>query len=50
MTEVESLANYWPAEPYHQHYFANNPNQGYCAAVIGPKPEKFRRVFKDKLA
>ena len=49
VTEVEPLANYWPAEPYHQHYFANNPNQGYCAAVIGPKLEKFRRVFKDKL-
>ena len=50
VTEVEPLANYSPAEPYHQHYFANNPNQGYCAAVIGPKLEKFRRVFKDKLA
>ena len=50
VTEVEPLANYSPAEPYHQHYFANNPSQGYCAAVIGPKLEKFRRVFKDKLA
>ena len=50
VTEVEPLANYSPAEPYHQHYFANNPNQGYCAAVIGPKLEKFRGVFKDKLA
>ena len=50
VTEIEPLANYSPAEPYHQHYFANNPNQGYCAAVIGPKLEKFRRVFKDKLA
>ena len=50
VTEVEPLANYSPAEPYHQHYFANNPNQGYCAAVIGPKLEKFRRVFQDKLA
>ncbi len=50
VTEVEPLANYSPAEPYHQHYFANNPSQGYCAAVIGPKLEKFRRVIKDKLA
>ena len=49
VTEVEALANYSPAEAYHQHYFANNPNQGYCAAVIGPKIEKFRRVFKDRL-
>ena len=50
VTEVEPLANYSPAEPYHQHYFANNPSQGYCAAVIGPKLEKFRRIFKDRLA
>ena len=48
VTEVEPLANYSAAEAYHQHYFANNPNQGYCAAVIGPKVEKFRKVFKDR--
>ena len=49
VTEVEPVANYSAAEPYHQHYFANNPDQGYCAAVIGPKIEKFRKVFKDSL-
>ena len=49
VTEVEPVANYSAAEPYHQHYFANNPDQGYCAAVIGPKIEKFRKVFKDRL-
>ncbi|MEO5689667.1 MAG: peptide-methionine (S)-S-oxide reductase MsrA [Burkholderiaceae bacterium] len=49
VTEVEPLANYSAAEAYHQHYFANNPNQGYCAAVIGPKVEKFRKVFGDSL-
>jgi peptide-methionine (S)-S-oxide reductase len=49
VTEVEPLANYSAAEPYHQHYFANNPEQGYCAAVIGPKLEKFRQVFRDRL-
>jgi peptide-methionine (S)-S-oxide reductase len=49
VTEVEPLANYSAAEAYHQHYFANNPDQGYCAAVIGPKVEKFRKVFKDFL-
>lgn len=49
VTEVEPLANYSAAEAYHQHYFANNPEQGYCAAVIGPKLEKFRQVFRDRL-
>jgi len=50
VTEVAPVANYWPAEAYHQHYFAQHPIQGYCAAVIGPKVEKFRKVFKDHLA
>lgn len=50
VTEVRPLENYSAAEPYHQHYFAQHPNQGYCAAVIGPKVEKFRKVFKDRLA
>jgi peptide-methionine (S)-S-oxide reductase len=50
VTEVARLENYSAAEAYHQHYFANNPTQGYCAAVVGPKVEKFRKVFKDRLA
>ena len=45
VTEVLPLANYWPAEAYHQDYFANNPNQGYCVAVAGPKVAKFRKTF-----
>ena len=45
VTEVLPLANYWPAEDYHQDYFANNPNQGYCVAVAGPKVAKFRKTF-----
>ena len=49
VTEVAQLANYSAAEAYHQHYFAQHPNQGYCAAVIGPKVEKFRKVFKERL-
>jgi peptide-methionine (S)-S-oxide reductase len=36
---------YWPAEDYHQHYFANHPGQGYCAYVVAPKVEKFRKTF-----
>ena len=50
VTEVAPLANYSAAEAYHQHYFANNPGEGYCAAVIGPKIDKFRKVFRGSLA
>ena len=45
VTEVLPLENYWPAEAYHQDYFANNPTQGYCVAVAGPKVAKFRKTF-----
>lgn len=45
VTEVVPLANYWPAEDYHQDFFARNPNQGYCVAVAGPKVAKFRKTF-----
>ena len=44
-TEVKPLANYSAAEVYHQDYFANNPHAGYCAFVVGPKVEKFRKTF-----
>ena len=49
VTEVLPLANYWPAEAYHQDYFENNPHQGYCAFVVGPKVEKFRKTFADRV-
>jgi len=49
VTEVQPLANYSRAEDYHQHYFARNPEQGYCAFVVGPKVEKFRKTFKDRV-
>jgi peptide-methionine (S)-S-oxide reductase len=45
VTEVLPLANYWPAEDFHQDYFTNNPHQGYCMAVAAPKVAKFRRTF-----
>lgn len=45
VTELLPLANYWRAEAYHQHYFAQHPGQGYCAAVVAPKVEKFRHTF-----
>jgi peptide-methionine (S)-S-oxide reductase len=45
VTEVLPLANYWPAEDYHQDYFENHPSQGYCLMVAAPKVEKFRKTF-----
>lgn len=49
VTELLPLSSWWPAEAYHQRYFANNPNQGYCAAVVAPKVEKFRRTFRARV-
>jgi peptide-methionine (S)-S-oxide reductase len=49
VTELKPLANYSKAEAYHQHYFANNPQQGYCAFVVAPKVEKFRKTFKARV-
>src|SRR5574341_162726 len=45
VTEVQPERNYWPAERYHQRYFQNHPEQGYCAFVVAPKLEKFRKTF-----
>ena len=45
VTEVLPLRNYWPAEAYHQDYFARNPYQGYCLAVAAPKVAKFKSTF-----
>jgi peptide-methionine (S)-S-oxide reductase len=45
VTELEPVRNYWRAEDYHQHYYARHPGQGYCAFVIAPKLDKFRRTF-----
>jgi peptide-methionine (S)-S-oxide reductase len=50
VTQVVPLADdYYPAEAYHQNYFAQHPNQGYCAAVVGPKVAKFRKKFVHRL-
>ncbi|WP_294769139.1 peptide-methionine (S)-S-oxide reductase MsrA [uncultured Rhodoferax sp.] len=45
VTEVLPVDNYWPAEAYHQDFFARNPHQGYCMAVAAPKVAKFRKTF-----
>lgn len=49
VTEISPLAKFYAAEKYHQDYYKRNPEQGYCRAVIGPKLEKFRQVFQNKL-
>ena len=49
VTEISPFTKFHTADGYHQDYYERNPEQGYCRAVIGPKLEKFRQVFKDKL-
>lgn len=49
VTEIVPAATFYPAEGYHQNYYALNPRQGYCQAVIGPKLEKLRAVFRGRL-
>ena len=49
VTEVTPFERFWPAENYHQGYFAQHPNQPYCAAVVGPKVAKFRKKYADRL-
>lgn len=49
VTEVTEASTFWPAEDYHQEYFANNPRQPYCQAVVAPKVAKFRKTFLERL-
>ncbi|MDD3723503.1 MAG: peptide-methionine (S)-S-oxide reductase MsrA [Lutibacter sp.] len=49
VTEVTAFDAFYEAENYHQNYYNNNRNQGYCVAVINPKLEKFIKKYKDKL-
>lgn len=49
VTEVLPAGVFHPAERYHQDYFANNPYQGYCLAVVGPKLAKFMAQFAGRL-
>jgi peptide-methionine (S)-S-oxide reductase len=50
VTEVAPLTRFWPAEPYHQNYFANHPENPYCSVVVAPKVAKARKKFFEKLA
>ena len=49
VTEIADAATFWPAETYHQDYFANNPRQPYCMGVVAPKVAKFRKQYFDRL-
>lgn len=46
VTEISAFTKFYPAEDYHQNYFANNPDQPYCQAVIDPKVAAARQKFK----
>lgn len=50
VTEIEPLINYSVAEDYHQNYYENNPNAGYCSIVIAPKIAKFKKDFPHLLS
>lgn len=45
-TEIVALKKFWPAEDYHQDYFAKHPDQGYCAYVIAPKIRKLEHTLE----
>ena len=49
VTEIADAATFWPAEVYHQDYFANNPRQPYCMGVVAPKVAKFRKQYFERL-
>ncbi len=50
VTEIVPLKKFYSAEAYHQDYFANNPNQPYCQAVVGPKIAKFKKKLAERNA
>jgi len=50
VTQIEPAPIIYPAEEYHQNYFVQHPNQGYCMAVVAPKLAKFRAKFKALIA
>ena len=48
VTEIVPLKKFYSAEDYHQDFFANNPNQPYCQAVVGPKIAKFKKKLAER--
>jgi peptide-methionine (S)-S-oxide reductase len=49
VTQVAPFEVFYPAEDYHQEYYANNPRQPYCQMVVAPKVAKFRKKYADRL-
>jgi peptide-methionine (S)-S-oxide reductase len=49
VTEIVPVETFWMGEEYHQDFFAKNPNQGYCNAVVAPKMAKVRAKFTEFL-
>ncbi len=49
VTEITPAEKFYPAEDYHQNYYVNNPDAGYCQIVIAPKVAKFRSKFLAEL-
>jgi peptide-methionine (S)-S-oxide reductase len=49
VTEISAAEKFYKAEDYHQNYFNDNPNQGYCRIIINPKVQKFREKYVDLL-
>lgn len=49
VTEIAPFKAFYKAEDYHQNYYNDNKSAPYCQFVVGPKVDKFKKVFKDKL-
>lgn len=49
VTEISPISTFYKAEDYHQNYFAANGNAPYCAFIVRPKVEKFKKIFASKL-
>ena len=49
VTELVAATTFYPTEDYHQHYYANHPNQGYCQFVVAPKLAKFKEHFASRM-
>ena len=49
VTELSPVEVFYKAESYHQNFYRENPDQGYCILIVRPKLAKFRQLFSDKL-
>lgn len=49
VTELAPLDTFYAAELYHQNYFNNNPGNGYCSVVVGPKVAKIKKKYAHRL-